>query len=616
MYKLKDVVKRGSALLGVAGLLAGVGASAMPTFVSADSLNPLYERSLTLSSSSPGWSYSDGSGNTYDGTTNPGHSLYAAPNTGANGKQTGETLSFKVSSTATIKAFDTQFCTSPSGNCLAPGDDGFDTSGGTGSYTRNADDSSHADYNITSSASAGTASTWTEGDYAAILASTDKVPAPSGTTGQYVVLVNGTQSTGWTLTASSKQGTIDPDDGTFTPNSVGDGTSTGKNNYFILGNTGGVSLTAGDQIQIILYATNGGYITNPGSGAFFARLNTYTNVTETGAGTLADPHVEAVDWNDIKDGGVTVANVMNESITIQTKVLETMDFSVGTVDPDTLSDAQLSALSPAVDRSTCNPILPNVGGTDGLPHNVLAIGDPTAENSLSTSHTFSTHSYFRLSSNSSNGATVYYSGVTLSNTEGDQIDAIGPTAHTPSIGTEQFGLALDNGTSSDNYAVNYAFDGNSKADGSGIALEQGADSSAAGYSTTGGEDGSGLSQNFQTYQTANSGGVHVPQLSPLEPAGDSDTGVGYYGGGDGYVNTVSDIVGTGSTGSPQYPGHTHDTSFAFDPTSNTVPVALASEDNQVVDCVTGKVRYIANIAATTPAGIYTTKINYIAAPQY
>jgi len=27
-------------------------------------------------------------------------------------------------------------------------------------------------------------------------------------------------------------------------------------------------------------------------------------------------------------------------------------------------------------------------------------------------------------------------------------------------------------------------------------------------------------------------------------------------------------------------------------------------------------RYIGNIAATTPAGIYTTKINYIAAPQY
>ena len=59
-----------------------------------------------------------------------------------------------------------------------------------------------------------------------------------------------------------------------------------------------------------------------------------------------------------------------------------------------------------------------------------------------------------------------------------------------------------------------------------------------------------------------------------------------------------------------------DTSFAFDETSNLIPVAIASQDSQVVDCVTGKMRYIANIAATTPAGIYTTKINYIAAPQY
>jgi hypothetical protein len=47
-----------------------------------------------------------------------------------------------------------------------------------------------------------------------------------------------------------------------------------------------------------------------------------------------------------------------------------------------------------------------------------------------------------------------------------------------------------------------------------------------------------------------------------------------------------------------------------------IPTPIADEGNQVVDCVTGKMRYVANIAATTPAGIYTTKINYIAAPQY
>ncbi len=36
----------------------------------------------------------------------------------------------------------------------------------------------------------------------------------------------------------------------------------------------------------------------------------------------------------------------------------------------------------------------------------------------------------------------------------------------------------------------------------------------------------------------------------------------------------------------------------------------------VISCATAKMRYIANIGADTPAGVYTTKINYLAAPQY
>jgi len=56
--------------------------------------------------------------------------------------------------------------------------------------------------------------------------------------------------------------------------------------------------------------------------------------------------------------------------------------------------------------------------------------------------------------------------------------------------------------------------------------------------------------------------------------------------------------------------------FAFNASANTTPVPIASENTQVVDCATGKMRYVADIAATTPAGIYTTKINYLAAPEY
>ena len=45
------------------------------------------------------------------------------------------------------------------------------------------------------------------------------------------------------------------------------------------------------------------------------------------------------------------------------------------------------------------------------------------------------------------------------------------------------------------------------------------------------------------------------------------------------------------------------------------PVRFASSPG-VVDCDTGEMRYIANMANDTEAGIYTTRINYIASPSY
>lgn len=322
----------------------------------------------------------------------------------------------------------------------------------------------------------------------------------------------------------------------------------------------------------------------------------------------------ATDANII-DGGVTVANVMNQSIQITTKVLETMQFSVGTVDPNTLNSARpdtddlsdpdnMSELDTAhgnlgtvarKQHQVCDTVLKAL--TPAQPANVLRLGNQNAESSLETDHTYSTHSYWRLSSNSSAGATVYYSGHTLSNTVGDQIDAIGATKAAPAPGAEQFGLALANtshwnGSTSDdttangvtpqysadvdggnqNYSVNYAQE---------ATYENGNDNGKTSIHTASlTTDGVIANQSW-----------HAPRLYPL--VADAN-----YNNGTGAIN-----------GTPT-------TEFAFDDTSDTIPVALATENNQVVDCVTGKMRYIANIAATTPAGIYTTKINYIAAPQY
>jgi hypothetical protein len=55
--------------------------------------------------------------------------------------------------------------------------------------------------------------------------------------------------------------------------------------------------------------------------------------------------------------------------------------------------------------------------------------------------------------------------------------------------------------------------------------------------------------------------------------------------------------------------------FAFDVASLTTPITIAAADDPIV-CETGSVRYLGNIATTTPPGIYTTSISYIATPTY
>ena len=95
-YTLKSVTRRGSMLAAAFAIV--VAAVAPDASIHADALNPLTDRSLTLSSSSPGWSNKDGSGN----------DTYAQPNSGANGEKTGNTFAFKVSSAADIQAMTFQ----------------------------------------------------------------------------------------------------------------------------------------------------------------------------------------------------------------------------------------------------------------------------------------------------------------------------------------------------------------------------------------------------------------------------------------------------------------------------------------------------------------------------
>ncbi len=575
MYTLKSIARRGTSLTAAFALfVAAIAPAILPALPAyADTLNPLTHRSLTLSSSSPGWSNTDGSGN----------STYAPPNSGANGQKTGNTFQFNVStnSTATgtnapIKAITFQYCTTSAGECLAPGDDVNATPAGS-------DDASHADLNVNFPSPSELAS----GDFSTVVNTTganggivkavpgynsgipaDPASAASAVAGNFTVYYNNagtwTPITGWTLETSNVE------DATL-------GTHTTKKNYITLTNTTGIGLPSDTTVKVVFFGTTNNYITNPGSGAFFVKINTYKAFT---AGTP-----NTVSASDIIDGGVTVANVMNQSIQITTKVLETMQFSVGTVDPNTLSSdrganpmsdfekAQFAtAPASAAKHSPCDPIL--TARVLGDPQNVLKLGNQIGESSLEVAHTYSTHSYWRLSSNSSAGATVYYSGHTLSNTVGDQIKPIGAVAAPPQRGAEQFGLAIDNNTSTSPFAVDYSQAENT--------YENAADNGLSGIDATVATD------------IAGNPSYHSPQLYPLVAKPD-------YAGGSGTINPDLGSIST---------------NFAFDPTSDTVPVALATENNKVVDCVTAKMRYIGNIAATTPAGIYTTKVNYIAAPQY
>ena len=511
MYTLKSIVRRGTALGAAVAVFAAAIVPTAPVF--ADALNPLTERSLLLSSSAPGWQNTDGSGNS-ETNLNANGEYYTPPGSGPNGMKTGETFSFNVSTDSSgagpaIKAFTLQYCTKAAGLCKSPG---------------NNDDKSNADAlaDGDQTSDLDVAGTWTEGAGA----------------GQFQVLVNGVANTGWTMTTSNEE------DNAYTPD-VGETGLTGKMNYITLVNGASTAKPApGQNVRIVFRPSTTNYITNPGSGAFFVKINTYNSETDQ-INPNNDPTPLVTDDQTVIDGGVTVANVMTDSIHITTKVLETMAFSVGTRNPDTQ----------AVPHGSCDAI-------QVVNNNRLNLGNQNAEYSLETDRAYDVASYWRLSSNSSGGATVYYSGNTLQNTVGDFIKPIGAAPGNGEDGakdyshpgTEQFGLALVDPS-------------DTTATGSGDAL-----------------DGGTFPSNHVT-----------PTTSPLVVESDY---------ADGDLPSISNATTTSNA------------QFAFKKSSNTVPALIAQENSQVISCATSKVRYVANIAADTPAGVYTTKINFLAAPQY
>jgi hypothetical protein len=294
---------------------------------------------------------------------------------------------------------------------------------------------------------------------------------------------------------------------------------------FVADSTGLSSVAAGTTITIDMPAntTNDTWFVNPNddyrtadpNGTYFAHIQTFADADDAGD---AFEDVDDTPAGVVDDG--TVTNNVTTAIGIYTRVQETLNFSVEG-DQDGVGG---SADGPsAAAGTTCAPLT-----ADGQ----LKMGDPN--HALSSDHAYDAYSYFRLSTNSSNGVSVAYSGDTLKTSSGLDIDAATPGASAP--GTEQFGLAIDASLSS-------------------------------------------LTNLAATTNYAN---------------GEGDAGLE----GDAGPIVANVAFSTGSVASP------------------VVIAQTTPPSSSVVKCDTGAVRYIANISPDTPAGIYQTKINYIASPKY
>ncbi len=551
MYTLKSLVQRGS-LLGAAGAL--VLAAIAPTaavFAQSVALNPLTERSLLLSSSAPGFQDTDGSNYS---TANPNPAAnppavpttYAPAGTGPNGKKTGQTFTFRTSSTSTIQAFTFQYCTTAAGYCQAPGNNTGDARaldfGTTDPRTpdRLVNETpttggwavSKSDLNVSAPFAQQTGGTEVPGAGSFQIWIDDGTNTPAAATGT------------WTMTTTNEE------DAEFAhPDGAAASRLTGKNNYVTLSSSTGQSIPAGSRVKVQFVPTESIYISNPGEGSFFVKINSYSNTAAT----------------TVVDGGVTVANVMTDSIHITTKVLETMAFSVGTQNPDTQAGP----------HATC-------GRINQIDNNRLQLGNSAAEYSLETTKAWDVYSYWRLSSNSSGGATVYYSGNTLTNTVGDEIAAMNTKAASLP-GTEQFGLGFVNAGPRANV---------------GDPVDQ----------------GDVMHATFLADVAAPGSRYKLPTSYPfITLAGQS--GVGDFAGLTASQDTsldYRDATGTIDNGA----GGAGVAQFKFLPSSSHTPEPIAQQNETVVSCATAKMRYVANIGADTPAGVYTTKINYLAAPQY
>lgn len=190
-------------------------------------------------------------------------------------------------------------------------------------------------------------------------------------------------------------------------NGVCNGAGTTRENCVVM-KRGSAQTETGTPAATIAYG--GGtsdYIVNPipagnENYTFYARILVFSDIT----------YQTLVDY-----GGLAASTA--QQVDILAKVQEILRFSVGTTATAKVSNA------------ACTPY--NDTGA-------LTLGD--ANDVLDPATAFADHSYFRINTNTVNGAVVAYSGETLVSGAND-INEIGAAASSSTPGSEQFGLAID-----------------------------------------------------------------------------------------------------------------------------------------------------------------------------
>ncbi|MDB5161346.1 MAG: hypothetical protein JWO96_726 [Candidatus Saccharibacteria bacterium] len=191
------------------------------------------------------------------------------------------------------------------------------------------------------------------------------------------------------------------------------GSSPGRTNCIAINRGSPGAETASTAVTLAFGGGATDYITNPTTDnkPFFARIYTFSDTAYTAA--------------NIVDYGTVVGSTAQQ-IDITSKVKEVLNFSV-------------SPIATQAPGSTCTPLTDNAGPTPA-PGSLL-LGDTNGV--LSFTQAYDAHSYFRLSTNTNFGVSVYYSGDTLKNGS-NAIAAVGTTAAVSAPNTPQFGLGIDN----------------------------------------------------------------------------------------------------------------------------------------------------------------------------